>query len=144
MVDKEEESFYRSAARTDSSIHFFDLDNEEFLYLNWNEASPPNQEELEKIVKESRKRDVSAWEEPDDVIQEDTEEKQDHSYEMDLTGTVSDCLRRYAPRFSEEKVNIILQCMEDGLEEKQIKRLFFIDNEKTLEMFRRIYVTAKR
>ncbi len=144
MVDKEEESFYRNAARTDSSIHFFDLDDEEFLYLNWDEASPPNQEELEKIVKESRKRDVSAWKEPDDVIRKDKEEKQDYSREMDLTGTISDCLRRYAARFSEEKVNIILQCMEDGLEEKQIKRLFFIDDEKTMEMFRRIYVTARR
>ena len=106
--------------------------------------SPPNQEELEKIVRESRKRDVSAWEEPDDVMQEGTVEDQDCSFEMDLTGAVSDCLRRYADRFSERKVNIILQCMEDGLGEKQIKRLFLIDDEKTMEMFRRIYVSNRR
>ena len=143
LIDKEEESFYRSAAKTDKSIHFFDMDNEEFLYLNWDEENPSTQEDLSKIVRDSLKRDVSTLEEPDDVKKR---EHKDNSMldEMDLSGTVFDCLKRYARQLPEKKLKIILQCMEEGLTEVQIKRLFTIKDEKTVEMYRRIYLSARQ
>lgn len=62
MIDKDEETFYRNAAKTDKSIHLFDLDNEEFLYLNWDEEKPLTLEELQNIVKTSEKRDGGYFE----------------------------------------------------------------------------------
>ena len=67
MIDKEEEEFYRNAAKTDKSIHIFDMDEEEFLYLNWDEQKPLTPEELQAIVRQSQKRDVSGLEVPEDV-----------------------------------------------------------------------------
>ena len=145
MIDKEEEEFYRNAAKTDKSIHIFDLDEEEFLYLNWDERKPLTAEELQAIVKDSKKRDVSGMELPDDVATEIGKEKWnkdpelDESDNWDLSGTISDCIKRYAHRLSEEEINVILQGLENSLTDQQIKHLFQLHDPEKMERYRKIY-----
>lgn len=140
MIDKEEEEFYRNAAKTEKTIHIFDMDEEEFLYLNWDEQKPPTMEELQAMIRDSRKRDVSDMEEPEDVKKaEASPDKPEEEEALDLSGSLTDCLVRYAGKLPEEKMKMILKSMEEGLSEDQIKRLFLLKDPEEMEMYRSIY-----
>ncbi|MBR0341628.1 MAG: type IV secretory system conjugative DNA transfer family protein [Oscillospiraceae bacterium] len=144
MIDKEEEEFYRNAAKTDKTIHIFDMNEEEFLYLNWDEQKPPTIEELQAMIRDSRKRDVSAMEEPEDVKKaEESSEKPKEEEAWDLSGSLTDCLTRYAGKLPEEKLKVILKSMGEGLSEDQIKRLFLLKDPEEMEMYRSIYHLKK-
>ena len=142
MIDKAEEEFYRNAAKTDKHIHIFDMDEEEFLYLNWDEQKPPSAAELQQIVRDSRKKDPAKMEEPVDVKKADPE-PQAPDEDWDLSGSLTDCLKRYAGKLSEEKLEIILKSMDDGLSDVQIKKLFLLKNVKEMELYRRIFRVKK-
>ena len=144
MIDKEEEEFYRNAAKTDKTIHIFDMNEEEFLYLNWDEQKPPTMEELQTMIKDSRKRDVSAMEEPEDVKRAEESPRETKEEEFwDLSGSLTDCLTRYAGKLPEEKMKVILKSMDEGLSEDQIKRLFLLKDAEEMEMYRSIYHLKK-
>ena len=51
-ISKEEFTFFEEKAKEDSSIQTFQIDEEAFLYLNFNETPQPSLRELEKMVKE--------------------------------------------------------------------------------------------
>ena len=51
-ISKEEFTFFEEKAKEDSSIQTFQIDEEAFLYLNFNEMPQPSLRELEKMVKE--------------------------------------------------------------------------------------------
>ena len=144
LVDKEGEAFYRDAAKTDKSIHFFDLDNEEFLYLNWDEEKPITPEELKEIVRTSKKRDVSAMEEPEDVSREDNSardgEKNEIKDNLDLSGSVLDCIKRYADRLSDKEIEIILECMQNSIDDRLVKKLFTLRNVTEMETYKKLYL----
>ena len=144
LVDKEEEAFYRDAAKTDKSIHFFDLDNEEFLYLNWDEEKPITPEELKEIVRTSKKRDVSAMEEPEDVSREDNSardgEKNEIKDNLDLSGSVLDCIKRHADRLSDKEIEIILECMQNSIDDRLVKKLFTLRNVTEMETYKKLYL----
>ena len=147
LVDKEEEAFYRDAAKTDKSIHFFDLDNEEFMYLNWDEEKPVTLEELKEIVRTSKKRDVSAMEEPEDVSGENNapknETKDKAKDNLDLSGSVLDCIKRYADKLSDKEIDIILECMQNHVDEKLIKKLFTLRNEKEMDVYKKLFLLQR-
>ncbi len=144
LVDKEGEAFYRDAAKTDKSIHFFDLDNEEFLYLNWDEEKPITPEELKEIVRTSKKRDVSAMEEPEDVSREDNSardgEKNEIKDNLDLSGSVLDCIKRHADRLSDKEIEIILECMQNSIDDRLVKKLFTLRNVTEMETYKKLYL----
>ncbi|MBR0342810.1 MAG: type IV secretory system conjugative DNA transfer family protein [Oscillospiraceae bacterium] len=144
LVDKEEEAFYRDAAKTDKSIHFFDLDNEGFLYLNWDEEKPITPEELKEIVRTSKKRDVSAMEEPEDVSREDNSardgEKNEIKDNLDLSGSVLDCIKRHADRLSDKEIEIILECMQNSIDDRLVKKLFTLRNVTEMETYKKLYL----
>ena len=153
LIDKEEEEFYRNAAKTDQSIHIFDMDNEEFLYLNWDETSPLSMEELGEIVRSSRKRDLSAIEPPEDVkgIEENVSKSPDPDNSVkteknirNISGSIYDCLKRYADQMSEREIDIILQSMKEGLPERRIKILFSMGDETEMERYLKVYRTTHK
>ena len=154
MIDKEEEEFYRNAAKTDQSILIFEMDEEEFLYLNWDEQKPPTIEELEALVRDSNKKDVSDMEEPEDVkkFSDETEKVKISAggtgleageEAWDLSGSMADCLKRYADKLSEEKMQILLKGMEDGLSESQLKQMLIMKDTQDMERYRRIFLHNK-
>ena len=140
LIDKDDEEFYRNAARTDENIHFFDMDQEEFLYLNWDEQQPLSLEELQQMVKDSKKMDVSSMEEPEDVRKAENSQPDPVSVDWDLSGSLVDCLKRYAGSFSNEKREFLLQCLEEGLSERQIKRLLPLRTMEEMKLYRRIFL----
>ena len=140
LIDKDDEEFYRNAARTDENIHFFDMDQEEFLYLNWDEQQPLSLEELQQMVKDSKKMDVSSMEEPEDVRKAENSQPDPVSVDWDLSGSLVECLKRYAGSFSNEKREFLLQCLEEGLSERQIKRLLPLRTMEEMKLYRRIFL----
>lgn len=58
---------------------------------------------------------------------QDLEEKQKFSdaQQYDLSGSILECMERYAEQLSIEQKEMIVECLEKGLTEEQIKRLMF-------------------
>ena len=150
VIDKEEEEFYRNAAKTDKSIHIFDMDEEEFLYLNWDEHKPLTAEELQAIVRDSKKKDISGMMLPEDVAGKPEEEESSKDPEpeeekrWDLSGSISDCIKRYAGRLTGEELDVILKGLDSGLSDMQIRHLFTLADAEQMERYRKRYELQKR
>lgn len=154
MIDKDEEAFYRNAAKTDKNIHFFNLDNDVFLYLNLDDQPIPTMEELQEIVCNSKKNDVSSINEPADVKRkmkartsnkEDVEIKDSKSRDnWNLQGTVLECIHKYAEYLTHEEMDIILQCMQIGLSERQIKHIMKLSDPENMKKYQKIYSLCKK
>ena len=150
MIDKEEEEFYRNAAKTDKTIHIFDLDEEEFLYLNWDERKPLTAEELQAIVRDSKKKDISGMEPPEDVAGKTEKEvgskdpEPEEEKRWDLSGSISDCIKRYAGRLTGEEIDVILKGLDSGLSDMQIRHLFTLADAEQMEKYRKRYEMQKR
>lgn len=53
FLTKDDVRFYRQAQQTDPSIKVFELDEEEFLYLNWRQQPPVSEEEVSEILRQA-------------------------------------------------------------------------------------------
>lgn len=53
-ISQEDYEFYEEKAKTDDNIQTFQIDEDAFLYLNFNETPQPSLRELEKMVKRYR------------------------------------------------------------------------------------------
>ncbi len=154
MVDKAEEQFYRNAAATDKTIRFFDIDKEAFLYLNWDEDKPLTMEEIQAIAKTAKKKDVSMMKEPDDVKKDkNTEEAIQGTKNYDgitprmkwnLKGSFSDCILRYGEQLTPEEMEILSQCLKDGLSDRQMKKILILPDACAMENYRKIFLSANR
>ena len=92
-ISKEEFTFFEEKAKEDSSIQTFQIDEEAFLYLNFNEMPQPSLRELEKMVKEIQVAEVNEEEEEKETDQQ-PDMLQDRE-QWDLSGDIIDCFRRY-------------------------------------------------
>ena len=150
MIDKDEEDFYRNAEKTDNSIHVFDVDGEDFLYLNWDEEKQPTLEELQELVQNSKKKDVTDIEEPDDVKDKEDpgimekDRDSDSRKSWDLTGSITECIRKYADRLTAGELENLFQAMQDGLSERQIKRIMILPDEQAMDRYRKIFLYSNR
>ena len=91
-ISKEEFTFFEEKAKEDSSIQTFQIDEEAFLYLNFNEMPQPSLRELEKMVKEIQVAEVNEEEEKETDQQPDMLQDRE---QWDLSGDIIDCFRRY-------------------------------------------------
>ena len=80
----------KKKAKEDSSIQTFQIDEEAFLYLNFNEMPQPSLRELEKMVKEIQVAEVNEEEEEKETDQQ-PDMLQDRE-QWDLSGDIIDCL----------------------------------------------------
>lgn len=137
--------FYEEAAKTDGSIKVFNIDEKDFLYLNWDVTPKPTEEEVRQAFRECmvQQRDVSGMDIPEDVKQFELAEKEQRApVTWDLSGTVMDCLKRYAHLLTPDEQAEIVSGLEDGLSEGQIKKYFTLGDAAKMEQYRRAYAFA--
>ena len=88
-------------------------------------------------------KDLDAKEEnddiPEDVVAEKTESvpKFGTPHEKwNLSGSIYDCLKRYADQLSDQQIDEIITGMEQGLSDRQIKAYFYLSAEKMSQYMR--------
>ena len=145
ILSPEDVDFYRQAAKTDPKIKVYDIDEKDFLYLNWHADPEPTEDDLAKMLK-----DLDAKEEnddiPEDVVAEKTESvpKFGTPHEKwNLSGSIYDCLKRYADQLSDQQIDEIITGMEQGLSDRQIKAYFYLSAEK-MSQYRRAFAFENR
>lgn len=148
FLSKEDVEFYKEAEKTNDSIKVFEMTEEDFLYLNWRSEPPMTDAEISAIFEQAEMQRASGREEelPDDVIRESTlQEKtlKNTSKRWNLSGNIYECLKRYSDQLSPEQINEIIQGLEDGLTEKQVKSYFELPAEK-MSQYRRAYMLGRR
>lgn len=70
---------------------------------------------------------------------ESTEKRSEQEEKWDLSGSVLECVKRHIDKLSEAELNQIIQGMEQGLTERQIKAYFQFPAKK-MEQYRRAYM----
>lgn len=91
---------------------------------------------MEKRLEESPRE-----EEKSNVPKFGTLEKLENPEKWDLSGSVNQCILRYAARLNEDQINEILLGLENGLTEKQVKTYFILPADK-MKQYRRAYEFA--
>ena len=161
FLNQDDIEFYREAAKTDDTIKVFELDEDGFLYLNWRKRPIPSAEELEDIFRQARfekermKHGNNGEDLPDDVkilrekevavkkldgamLQEPTQDRAS----WNLSGSIYDCIKRCADQLSADQLNEILEGLEAGLSEKQVKSYFCLPAEK-MRQYKRAYMFGR-
>lgn len=146
FLDKKDVEFYKAAEKTDDTIKVFEMSEEEFLYLNWRKEPPLSEDEVAKIFEQAKMEKIN----PNEKVPEDVEglseqkksqigERKDH----DLSGSITECIKRYIKELNQEQIDQILTGLEEGLTEKQVKTYFFLPVEKQSQ-YRRAYLFANK
>ena len=138
---KEELTFFEEKAKEDSSIQTFQIDEEAFLYLNFNETPQPSLRELEKMVKEIQVAEVNEEEEEKETDQQ-PDILQDRE-QWDLSGDIIDCFRRYSSELLPEEQEEIIKGIEEGLTDQDVKRYFTLVGAEKMRQYRRVLMVAK-
>lgn len=159
VIDKKDVAFYKEVEKTDKSIKVCEINEEDFLYLNFDADPKPTEEELiqlfekskkdtglqeraiemeEQLMQENRSNvpNFGTEEETTEVDEEVQKEKKEEKW--DLSGTINQCIQRYAERLTEDQLNEILLGLENGLTEEEVKSYFTFPVEK-MNQYRRTY-----
>lgn len=138
---QEDYEFYEEKAKADDSIQTFQIDEDAFLYLNFNETPQPSLRELEKMVKK-----IQVSENSEDDENEGDEKKEDTVQDRekwDLSGDIMDCFQRYSSELSQEEQEEIIKGIEDGLTDQEIKRYFALYGADKMQQYRRVLTARK-
>ena len=141
-ISKEEFTFFEEKAKEDSNIQTFQIDEEAFLYLNFNETPQPSLRELEKMVKEIQVAEVNEEEEEKETDQQ-PDMLQDRE-QWDLSGDIIDCFRRYSSELSPEEQEEIIKGIEEGLTDQDVKRYFTLVGAEKMRQYRRVLIARKK
>ncbi len=139
-----ESEAYKEMAKKDDTIYYREIDKEAFLYLNFRKYPKPTEEEITKafqVERQVRKERVDLLKQqelPEDVkLYQEMEGqgsaekgKESNKQEKDLSGSILDCMERYHTILSREQKEIIIESLEKGLTEEQVKHLMFYPAEK--------------
>ncbi len=152
FLDKKDVEFYKMAEKTDETIKVFEMEEKDFLYLNWRKQPPLTEEEISDIfqqAKQQAKKDGRTAEDgsqdvPEDVLAYQALQKAGSGESgkqavWDLSGSLAECIKRYAKELTDEQMNEILEGMEAGLSEKQVKSYFHLPAEK-MNQYKRAYI----
>jgi type IV secretion system protein VirD4 len=72
------------------------------------------------------------------------EQTAENAEDWDLSGSISDCIKRNADRLSAEEMAVILKSLEDGLTDRQIRHLITLQNPEKMERYRKIFAAGNR
>ncbi|MDO4977002.1 MAG: type IV secretory system conjugative DNA transfer family protein [Eubacteriales bacterium] len=153
ILDEKDLEYYKEAAKTDNSIRVYEVDAQDFLFLNLHPDEKPTVEELSEMIRNMQKKDVSEMELPADVAamkaekapekdtvsqktastSNDKEEKNVPHDSWDLSGSIIDCMLRYGKQLSHDEMDIIIQGIEDGLTDEQVKKYFALHDVKQMK-----------
>ena len=139
FLTKEEKEIYRQLAKTDENLHYWEVDADAFLYMNFSRPQP-TEEEIEQIFQQAKKekdalRQLQNTEEelPEDIQAMLQQEK------PDLSGSVIECIERYQKELSAQQKEILINSLVLGLTEKQVKSMFFQPKER-MEKLQKAYL----
>lgn len=139
FLTKEEKEIYRQLAKTDENLHYWEVDADAFLYMNFRRPQP-TEEEIEQIFQQAKKekdalRQLQNTEEelPEDIQAMLQQEK------PDLSGSIIECIGRYQKELSAEQKEILINSLVLGLTEKQVKNMFFQPKER-MEKLQKAYL----
>lgn len=139
FLTKEEKEIYRQLAKTDENLHYWEVDADAFLYMNFRRPQP-TEEEIEQIFQKAKRekdalRQLQNTEEelPEDIRAMLQQEK------PDLSGSVIECIERYQKELSAEQKEILINSLVLGLTEKQVKNMFFQPKER-MEKLQKAYL----
>lgn len=139
FLTKEEKEIYRQLAKTDENLHYWEVDADAFLYMNFRRPQP-TEEEIEQIFQQAKKekdalRQLQNTEEelPEDIQAMLQQEK------PDLSGSVIECIERYQKELSAQQKEILINSLVLGLTEKQVKSMFFQPKER-MEKLQKAYL----
>lgn len=138
-ISQEEFEFYEKKSKKDDSIQTFQMDEEAFLYLNFNETPQPSLRELEKMVQEIKVSKINE-EEEEKKREEDTVEDRE---KWDLSGDIIDCFQRYSGKLSAEEQEEIIKGIEEGLTDQEVKRYFILYGADKMRQYRRVLTARK-
>ncbi len=136
VLSPEEVDFYEQKAKNDSSIKIFNMDEEQFLYMNLNDIQP-DEKELEKCFQEFVNKHK------EEMLEEISKTDEAVEDEHDLSGTIFDWINRFWTGLSAEAQEEIILGLEDGLTDEQIKSYFFLDPAQ-MRMERRLYSISNK
>lgn len=163
VIDKKDVAFYKEVEKTDKSIKVCEINEEDFLYLNFDADPKPTEEELiqlfekskkdtglqeraiemeEQLMQENRSNVPNFGTEKETTEVDEEEQKEKKEEKWDLSGTINQCIQRYAERLTEDQLNEILLGLENGLTEEEVKSYFTFPVEK-MNQYRRAYQFAK-
>ena len=136
VIDKKDLEFYKEAEKTDKSIKVCEVNEEDFLYLNFDTNSEPTEEELMQMLEKARKEMSGLEKEKYNSEVQLTEDSQfnenivnvpnfgTQKEEWNLSGTIEQCIIRYASKSDGDQMNEILLGLEEGLTDEQVKSYF--------------------
>lgn len=141
FLTKGEVEFYKRAEEGDKTIKVFEMNEEDFLYLNWRSDPPMTEDEIENIFKQAerqrRLREADSDRSESKGIQ--TKNKEIKEGKWDLSGSIYDCMKRYANYLDQDQIDEVIEGLEAGLSEKQIKSYWGLPAEK-MSQYRRAYM----
>lgn len=147
ILSEEEFAFFKEAEKTDASIKTFEMDMQQFLYTNWQETPRPTEEEIRNMIQKISKKDISGMEPPADVYplleEEDYDRESEEEKPWDLSGSIFDCLLRYADQLSLEEMEEIIGGVEDRLSDKEIKAYFALYDVEKMRQYRRVLLAGR-
>ena len=94
-----------------------------------------NEEDLPDDVKILREKEVAVKKLDEAMLQEPAQDRAS----WNLSGSIYDCIKRYADQLSADQLNEILEGLEAGLSEKQVKSYFCLPAEK-MRQYKRAYM----
>lgn len=138
FLTNEEKEIYRQLAKTDENLHYWEVDADAFLYMNFRRPQP-TEEEIEQIFQQA-KREKDTLRQLQNTEEELPEDIQAMLQEKpDLSGSVIECIERYQKELSVEQKEILINSLVLGLTEKQVKSMFFLPKE-TMEKYQKAYL----
>lgn len=148
-LSEEDFHFYEEASKKDPSILMANMDEMDFLYMNFKKPEP-TEEDAVRAFQECMYQISDAVDEegelPEDVIMMREEEKKKivpksgtELSEWNMSGTALECLLRYASELSAEETEEIIAGMEAGLTDKQIKMYFCLHDVVKMNQYRRAF-----
>ncbi|MEE1229225.1 MAG: hypothetical protein U0K57_09695 [Lachnospiraceae bacterium] len=64
--------------------------------------------------------------------------------EWDLSGSILECMKRYGKYLSDSEMEVILQSLEDGIGEDDIKTFFALHDIEKMRKYRKAFLFSKK
>jgi len=87
------------------------------------------QEQIDLLKQQELPEDVKLYQEMEGQ-ESPEEERESNKQKRDLSGSILDCMERYHTILSKEQKEIMIESLEKGLTEEQVKHLMFYPAEK--------------
>ena len=137
--------FYKNNEATDPIVNYFDVSEEQFLYMNWDLTSDIDEEKVMKGLMQYREENllIDENERFEEVSTSPTSDYLEDEEPMILEGTILELLGKYAHRLNKDQQQEIILGLSQELTEQQILSYFTRDAE-IMKIYREGYVLKNK